>query len=98
MLTADSLMAQMRGAARWANSTEPFGGVRIVSDPNALKATAERLFPVSRHRSRRTLKKLVKRHGGEYRMAPAMYQLTPSLIVAHPALYEAVRRATTPQR
>jgi hypothetical protein len=46
-------------------------GLRIIFDTYALEATTERLFPESRHRSKRILKKLRIRIGSEYRMQPA---------------------------
>lgn len=52
--------------------------------PDAVKPTDERLFPVSRHRSRRVLKKLLKRHGGEFRMAPAIL-FVGYTVYAHPS-------------
>ena len=59
------------------------GGLRIIYDANALKATPQRLFPASRHRSARIRKKLIKRHGGEFRMIPVMWRVG-DVIVAHP--------------
>ena len=56
----------------------------IVFSMHALKPTDDRLFPVSRHRSRRILKKLIKRYGGEFRMAPAIISIGQT-IYAHPA-------------
>lgn len=58
--------------------------LRIVFSPYALEATAERLFPASKNRSRRIRKKLVKRFGGEFRMIPAMWR-SGNMIFAHPA-------------
>jgi hypothetical protein len=72
--------------------------VRIVFDHYALKDTDVRLFPASRHRSRRIHKKLVKRHGGEFRKQPCMWQLGDT-IIAHPsyrAQLEAVIRPAEP--
>ena len=68
-----------------------FGGMRIVSDPNALEKTTERLFPESRHRSRRIHKKLVRRFGGEFMMQPVMFRIGQDTIVCHPAVYEKVK-------
>ncbi|WP_439398767.1 hypothetical protein ACRQ5Q_15305 [Bradyrhizobium sp. PMVTL-01] len=50
----------------------------------ALKDSEERLFPPSKHRSRRILKKLIKRHGGVFRRVPAMYVINGE-IIAHPS-------------
>lgn len=57
---------------------------RIVFTYTALAETTERLFPTSRNRSRRIHKKLVKRHGGEFRKQPAMWQVGDT-IYAHPS-------------
>ena len=67
-----------------------FGGVRIISEPRALKETRERLFPESRHRSARVKKKLINRFGGEFRMEPCLFRLADGTIIAHPALYRQV--------
>lgn len=66
-------------------------GMRIVVSDYALKDTDERLFPESRHRSRRVHKKLVKRFGGEFRRVPCIYQ-TPQGLVAHPTMYAQLKR------
>jgi len=66
-------------------------GVPIMVSHHAMKDTDQRLFPASRHRSRRIHKKLVKRFGGEFRRVPCIYQ-TPQGLVAHPALYEQLKR------
>lgn len=68
------------------------GGMRVVSDPNALEGTAERLFPESRHRSQRIKKKLIKRLGGEFRRVPAVFKIGSNLIVAHPVRYAEINR------
>ena len=41
------------------------GGLPIILSNAALKEGTERLFPESRHRSKRVHKKLIKRFGGE---------------------------------
>lgn len=64
---------------------------KIISSPLALRPSNERLFPASKNRSKRIHKKLVKRFGGEFRMIPAMWHMG-DMIVAHPALYEQLRR------
>lgn len=69
-------------------------GVRIIQDPNCLEDSEERLFPYSRHRSARVLKKLIKRHGGEYRKKPAMYRLGDGMIICHPSLYRQIEKMT----
>jgi hypothetical protein len=58
--------------------------LRIVYSVYALKETTERLFPASKHRSARIRKRLIKRHGGEFRMTPAMWRLNDH-IYAHPS-------------
>lgn len=65
-------------------------GLPITVTPLALQETTERLFPASRHRSRRIHKKLVKRFGGEFRKVPAIWQ-TPTGIVMHPVHYAALK-------
>lgn len=71
-----------------ANLT-PFGIQIIVSD-HCLKDADERLFPISRNRSRRIHKKLVKRFGGEFRKVPAIYK-TASAICCHPTIYHQLK-------
>ncbi len=68
------------------------GGLgHIVVTTHALVETEERLFPASRHRSKRIRKKLIKRYGGEFRMKPAAFQ-TPNGIIMHPALYAQLKQ------
>ena len=62
-------------------------GVQVHFSPHAVKR--ERNFPVSKHRSKRVHKKLVKRFGSEFRDDPALFK-TPMGIVAHPALRAAI--------
>lgn len=52
-----------------------FGGIPIHVTPYALKDSERRLFPESKHRSKRIRKKLIKRHGGEFQKVPAIYQI-----------------------
>jgi hypothetical protein len=61
-----------------------YGPMRVIFSPYALETTQERLFPESKHRSRRIHKKLVKRFGGEFRQVPAMWRVGDELI-AHPS-------------
>lgn len=70
----------------------PYGAMRIISDVNCLKETTDRLFPVSRHRSARIRKKLMRRFGGEFRKEPAMFKVGSNAIVCHPALYLTLQR------
>lgn len=58
--------------------------VRVFYSVYATKDTDERLFPYSRHRSRRVEKKLIKRFGGVFRKAPAMFRIKNDFY-AHPA-------------
>ncbi len=60
--------------------------VPIFQDINALKDTEERLFPASKNRSARIRKKLIKRHGGEFRKTPAIFK-TGRGFICHPAVY-----------
>lgn len=73
----------------------PFvAGTRITFSMHALEATAERLFPESKHRSKRIRKKLIKRFGGEFRMQPCIFQ-TPAGIIAHPSFKSKIEAALT---
>lgn len=65
-------------------------GVPIIVSEHALEETKERLFPESRHRSRRIRKKLLRRFGGEFRMKPAIWQTQEGLVM-HPTHYRALR-------
>lgn len=67
-------------------------GTRIIFSVRALEATKERLFPESKHRSKRIHKKLIKRFGSEFRMQPCMFQ-TPAGIVAHPSFKAKIEAA-----
>jgi len=64
-----------------------YRGVEIIVSDAALKDSDVRLFPVSRHRSQRIHKKLIKRFGGEFRKVPAIYRIGDRL-VAHPVMYQ----------
>jgi hypothetical protein len=68
-----------------------FNGCRVVVSEAALAETTERNFPLSRHRSRRVHKKLVKRFGGEFRKEPAIFQ-TPDSFIMHPTRWVEVER------
>lgn len=65
-------------------------GLSIIKSDAALKDSDERLFPESRHRSARIRKKLIKRHGGEFRKVPCIFRIGDKLI-CHPQMYEALR-------
>lgn len=68
-----------------------FGGMRIIFSEYALEATDVRLFPASKHRSKRIHKKLVKRFGGEFRKQPCMFRQGDTLI-AHPVYRAELQR------
>lgn len=92
-MTAFSRDAWLAGTNRFNGATLPsLGAVRIFYSAHALAETSERLFPHSKHRSRRIHKKLVKRFGGEFRKVPAMF-MTPHGLIAHPSLEREIRRA-----
>lgn len=63
------------------------GGTPIIFSVHALADTDERMFPISRHRSRRVFKKLIKRFGSEFRKQPVMYSMAGK-IIAHPSFKE----------
>lgn len=96
-LTIEKLRAAQRLLARAAPPLAELPLRRIIVSAEATKR-GDRLFPPSRHRSRRIWKKLVKRHGGEFRLLPAMYKLGENMVV-HPALAAEVEREfARPQR
>lgn len=64
---------------------------KIVSNHHCLEKTDVRLFPKSVHRSARIHKKLVKRHGGEFKMRPTIFVMN-GVAHAHPALYAKLER------
>lgn len=66
-------------------------GIPIMVSEHALQDTDQRLFPVSRHRSKRVHKKLIKRFGGEFKRVPCIYK-TPQGMVAHPTMYAQLKR------
>lgn len=61
-----------------------------------------RLFPESRHRSRRIYKKLMKRHGAEFKERPAMYLFNEPMrgecLFVHPALKDELLVAVSASR
>lgn len=65
-------------------------GMPIIISDRVLQDTTERLFPVSKNRSRRIHKKLVKRFGGEFRKKPAAFRVGDSFVI-HPAVYETLK-------
>lgn len=75
------------------------GSLQIVVSEHAYRViNGERKFPASKHRSRRILKKLIKRHGGEYHLIhePLAYQIGNQFIV-HPKIYEEMKRRVKAQ-
>jgi hypothetical protein len=96
MLTMDTLMDACRLIDGIEKETgrpvypTPFNGIDVICDHNALADTTERTFPISRHRSRRTHKKLMKRFAGEFKKQPAIFQIQ-GRIYAHPARYAELR-------
>ncbi len=68
-------------------------GMQIIYSAAALKDTDVRLFPVSRHRSKRIHKKLVKRFGGEFKREPAIFRMGDKWIV-HPVYKREIERET----
>ena len=68
-------------------------GLEIVVSDLALKDSDERLFPQSRHRSRRIHKKLVKRFGGEFRKVPCVWRMEGKILM-HPTLYAELQQQT----
>ena len=69
-------------------------GLDIIVSDLALKDSDERLFPFSKHRSRRIHKKLIKRFGGEFRKVPCIWRMTDKIMM-HPALYAELQRQTS---
>ena len=67
-----------------------YAGHEVVITLNAMCETEVRLFPESKHRSKRIRKKLLKRFGGEFKMEPAAFQVG-NRIVMHPSLYEELK-------
>jgi hypothetical protein len=82
-------MDKLNAVVRLVRSVPRFPTISVT--PSALVETEERLFPVSRHRSRRIHKKLVKRHGGVFRMKPGAFQVGDQIFM-HPVLYEDLKR------
>lgn len=62
-----------------------YAGLKIIFTENALENTSERTFPVSKNRSARIHKKMVKRFGGEFRKRPCIWKVGDTVFM-HPAL------------
>lgn len=80
-LTADMVLAAFKSAQEMVAKISPPLDIHFTTA--ALEETEERLFPVSKHRSKRIHKKLVKRFGGEFKKEPAMWKVG-NVIYAHP--------------
>lgn len=80
-LTADMVLAAINAVQEKIGKISPRLEVRFTTA--ALAETTERMFPVSKHRSKRIHKKLVKRFGGEFRKEPAIWRVG-NVIYAHP--------------
>ncbi len=93
MLTMESLLQSYKLIQ---TLPKPSISGRIICSDYALKETDKRLFPVSRHRSKRIHKKLVRRFGGEFRKVPTIFKLPNGDLVAHPALYQEIQQRTQP--
>lgn len=65
----------------------------LVFTETALLPGSERNFPPSRHRSKRVEKKLLRRHGGFYRLVPAVVRIGAT-IYAHPSFRPELERRT----
>lgn len=64
----------------------PFNGMQVIVSPHALEDTDVRTFPISRYRSKRLHKKLVKRFGGEFGKRPCIWKMGDKLVM-HPVRY-----------
>lgn len=67
--------------------------MNIIFDSNCTKNTKERNFPESKHRSKRILKKLLKRYKHEFKQEPAMFQ-TNDFIISHPIFKQELSNIT----
>ena len=66
--------------------------IRITYSEYAIEKTSLRNFPVSRHRSARVHKKLLKRFGTEFQMKMVIWR-TPMEIIAHPSFKDRIEKA-----
>jgi hypothetical protein len=57
-----------------------------------LAVEQKRLFPESRHRSARVLKKLIKRFGSEFRDVPCVIHMATGGLIMHSVLYAQLQR------
>jgi hypothetical protein len=72
-----------------------WNGLKVIISP--LAVTKVPAFPASRHRSKRILKKLIKRHGGMTKDKPAGYQIGNTLVI-HPVLWEQLKNDNRAKR
>ena len=93
-LTVESILKMARDSYYLAS--KPSFHTKIVFTSAALAETDERLFPESKHRSKRIRKKLIKRYGGEFRKKPCMWRVGDT-IYAHPS-FKAQLRESIPTR
>lgn len=92
VLTVDKLrgvIREVQSAGRSGFFCAPVPALRVFESVHAVEP-AGRLFPESKHRSRRVLKKLIRRHGGEFVMKPCSYMMGDTL-VAHPSIAKKLR-------
>lgn len=85
--SCDNLLEEMKEIGRIINKAKPIKTIRysdLVTSP-----TKRRLFPESRHRSKRILKKLLKRYHGEYEREPAIIE-APDAIYCHSSFRERI--------
>lgn len=71
------------GSPSGDRSVSTINGLRIMYSDIVMDRTGKRLFPESRHRSKRILKKLIKRFGYERELAPAILKLG-NVFYVHP--------------
>lgn len=95
LMAAAALIREVERSTRQPIYPVPFNGIEVICDQNCLADTTERTFPVSKNRSKRIHKKLVKRYGGEFKKVPAMFQIQ-GRIFAHPVRYAELKRHFSP--
>ena len=91
-LTLEKLMAACNKAMAELGPPPP----KIIETVQAVDASRRQwLFPPSKHRSKRVHKKLLKRHGVQYRDPPAVLRVG-DLMLVHPALTAQIPLHTGP--
>jgi hypothetical protein len=63
---------------------------KYIVTPSALSESKVRNFPISKHRSKRIHKKLVKKFNGEFKKEPAAFEVGGRIII-HPILYQQLK-------